>query len=71
MPRPIARSNIDDTGHRVEALGSWDHGLEPYDIGGQTDNPIESVQVRTELTQSPARTLMASLTYADYSFVSS
>eukprot|EP01083_Nonionella_stella_P285662 972455_1 len=45
MPRPIARSNIDDTGHRVEALGSWDHGLEPYDIGDQTkDHKVESLQ---------------------------
>ena len=40
----------------MEALGSWDHGLEPYDIGGQkywiqgqTDGPkAESVQVRDQ-----------------------
>ncbi|KAL9181999.1 hypothetical protein ACHAXT_012342 [Thalassiosira profunda] len=43
MPRPIARTNMDDTGHRVEALGSWDHGMEQFD--DQNNEPkIESVQ---------------------------
>jgi len=38
MPRPIA--------HRVEAIGSWDHGLEPYDIGDSTTEPkVETLQV--------------------------
>ena len=46
MPKPIARAGLDDTGHRVEALGSWDHGLEPWDIGDRPLGPkIGSVQV--------------------------
>eukprot|EP01083_Nonionella_stella_P090205 252024_1 len=45
MPRPITRTSMDDTGHRVEALGSWDHGLEAYDMGDWAEDPkVESVQ---------------------------
>ncbi len=31
--RNHVKNNIDDTGHKVEALGSWDHGVESYDVG--------------------------------------
>eukprot|EP01083_Nonionella_stella_P090206 252025_1 len=45
MPRPIARAYMGDTGHRSDALGSWDHGLEAYDIGDWAEDPkVESVQ---------------------------
>ena len=50
MPLPIGKRYFDDTGHCVEALGAWDHGLEPYDIGDQAEEPkIETVQVRSIL----------------------
>jgi hypothetical protein len=46
MQRPIARPDCDDTGHRVEALASWDHGIEPYDCGYDAKGEkVESVQV--------------------------
>ena len=31
----------DDTGHKVEALGSWDHAVEPHDIGIDDKGPKE------------------------------
>ena len=31
----------DDTGHRVEAIGSWDHAIEPYDLGLDDEAPKE------------------------------
>ncbi|KAL7443529.1 hypothetical protein ACHAXM_008960 [Skeletonema potamos] len=31
----------DDTGHRVEAIGSWDHGIEPFDGGCDDKGPKE------------------------------
>ena len=31
----------DDTGHRVEAIGSWDHAIEPYDVGLDDKAPKE------------------------------
>jgi|Transcript_13103 hypothetical protein len=31
----------DDTGHRVEAIGSWDHAIEPYDLGLDDKAPKE------------------------------
>ena len=46
--------NINDTGHNVEALGSWDHGVEPYDVGNRpedTDHKIENVQELVQGTQ--------------------
>lgn len=27
------KNNFDDTGHKLEAIGSWDHGVEPFDAG--------------------------------------
>jgi hypothetical protein len=31
----------DDTCHRVEAIGSWDHAIEPYDVGCDDKDPKE------------------------------
>eukprot|EP01083_Nonionella_stella_P128258 388564_1 len=45
MQRPTLKSNLDDTGHKLERIGSWDHGLEPHDIGDdEGGHKIESVQ---------------------------
>ncbi|KAL7554963.1 hypothetical protein ACHAWF_018527 [Thalassiosira exigua] len=45
MTNPIKRRNKDDTAHQVEALGSFDHGLEPHDVGYDTEETkVESVQ---------------------------
>lgn len=30
-----------DTGHIVEAIGSWDHAVEPYDVGINDKGPKE------------------------------
>ena len=41
---------MDDTCHQTEALGSFDHGIEPYDIGLDDRGPkVQSVQVRSLL----------------------
>ena len=41
---------MDDTAHQTEALGSWDHGLEPYDIGLDDRGPkVQSVKVSSLL----------------------
>ena len=44
------RPKMDDTCHQTEALGSFDHGIEPYDIGLDDRGPkVQSVQVRSLL----------------------
>lgn len=41
---------MDDTCHKTEALGSWDHGMEPYDIGLDDRGPkVQSVKVSSLL----------------------
>lgn len=46
MSRPIVRSNLQDTGHKCEAIGSWDHGVEPYDVGETDDPKVGTIKVR-------------------------
>lgn len=33
---------FDDTGHKLEAIGSWDHGIEGYDVG--SDDHSQKIQ---------------------------
>ena len=44
---------MNDTGHQVEALGSWDHGVENYDIGDTDEPKVQTVQVRKDLSILP------------------
>ena len=38
---------VDNTSHMVDAIGSWDHGVEPYDVGAEMREPnAVSAQVR-------------------------
>jgi hypothetical protein len=32
------KTNIDDTAHQVEAIGTWDHGVEGIDTVNSSDN---------------------------------
>lgn len=37
------KPNIDDTAHQVEAIGTWDHGVEGIDTVNSTDNDAHKI----------------------------
>jgi hypothetical protein len=44
----LTKTNIDDTAHRIEAIGSWDHGVEGIDTVNSSaedgSHKIEGIQ---------------------------
>ncbi|KAL7480014.1 hypothetical protein ACHAW6_007669 [Cyclotella cf. meneghiniana] len=55
MSNTTRKTNIDDTAHKVEAIGSWDHGVEGYDVGERSEDEsqkIESLQDFVKCTKN-------------------
>ncbi|KAL3782401.1 hypothetical protein HJC23_005449 [Cyclotella cryptica] len=44
MSNPTRKTNIDDTAHKVEAIGSWDHGIEGYDVGDRSEDDSQKIE---------------------------
>ena len=46
MPNFTPKSNIDDTAHQVEAIGTWDHGVEGIDTVNVEDGSHKIVSIQ-------------------------
>jgi hypothetical protein len=44
MSNTTRKTNIDDTAHKVEAIGSWDHGVEGYDVGERSEDESQKIE---------------------------